>query len=208
MPVTFAVGDVLQMRVMTYLSPQLGENLLHYSVTAVGGTPTTDNVAQWFDSVAAPVYKAVLTAAATYVGTNMRRLFPGPTTETLANVNTGLGGSGITPLGMQVSGLITKQTGLVGKANRGRVFLPFPSTADISVTGVPIAGYLTNAGALGRALLVTPLVLTVGASSLTVQPVLLHRATSTVTPLDDFRVSSAFATQRRRGNFGRANPLP
>lgn len=88
--------------------------------------------------------------------------------------------------------LISLSTGLIGRANRGRVYLPgvLPE-ADLGSDGV-IAGARVTAinNAFGE--LMTDLV------ALGAEPVILHSASSDPTPVNAWQTQAISATQRRR----------
>jgi hypothetical protein len=137
--------------------------------------------------------------------------------RTLEFASVGLDGIGIaggTNLPTQVSGLLSLVTGLAGRKFRGRIFPGFPSTAFADVQGLQnAAGSVALAGI--AAAISTSQTLSVGGISTTMQLFLRHPdlVVSGVrvvqgTPAIGWNVSTRFATQRRRGQFGRTNVNP
>jgi hypothetical protein len=74
--------------------------------------------------------------------------------------------------------------------------------------GIPSATYISNAQALGNVLSIPTGAIPNGAGSLNMSPVIWHRSTNTFTLINGYVVRPKFATQRRRGDFGRVNIMP
>jgi hypothetical protein len=127
----------------------------------------------------------------------------------------GVGTAGAVHLPKQTCGLISYVDGLSGRAHRGRMYVPFPSSADNVADGVPTVGYVVNLGALLTALLVPIIVVGAGGNT-TIQPGLYHRAKVGPPPVPQSITilsgpptpSTLWATQRRRGDYGRPNRAP
>lgn len=101
----------------------------------------------------------------------------------------------------QVAMLITKNTGLGGRRNRGRMFIPFPSEADIEANGRVESSALTVLQGVATALEATA---NGGVGRNNGDLVLLHdRAPTTPTTIVGLVASPLAATQRKR--FDRSN---
>ena len=150
---------------------------------------------------------------AQYRGLGVRKIWPHPlTVEAVSTFAGGAGNVAGDPLPFQVAGIATKKTNLPGKSFRGRVYLPFPSEASNDVDGNPTMGY----GTLAQTFLAA------------VQLSYIISATPPAPPGDNasftpcvwsrkllqgtFTIAHAFkdkwATQRRRGDFGKPNTPP
>lgn len=89
--------------------------------------------------------------------------------------------------------------------------MPFPAAADDDGNGQPSAGYLTKLGTYGNAVFaVTDF--NAGGRLAFVDFVLLHRNADPTLDTYDFitqvDVGAGWATQRRRGSYGRQNVSP
>lgn len=203
------VNDILQIKFFCSQQAQLAVNVTHWVVSSIVGLAPTDNaVALFFGNRVKVAYAGLLNNNATFQGTSCQHLFPLPTRVEDFNAVTALGGTaGAAGLPKQCCGLFTKKTALAGRANRGRVYVPFPSETDnADGTSAPTAGYMTNLGGLA-ALLTTSATLTNDENATTFLPVVYHRATHSFTLITTAFARQKWATQRRRGDFGRTNSI-
>ena len=204
-----ALGDIMQVEVWCQDQNQGAVNVRHYQVGAVSGLGASDqDMANFFDAQLSLLYIPCLHNAALYKGVRVRRIRPLPLTfpaDSTLHSGLGTGGAGAAPL--QVSGLITLQSPFSGRAFRGRVYVPFPSVVNVSATGHPSVGYIGALDNLALALIGNAVV-TVGPDSSTLIPIIFHRATSTGTVVVARKTRAGWATQRRRGDFGRPNASP
>jgi len=97
----------------------------------------------------------------------------------------------------QTCGAITKRTQLGGPKFRGRAYLPYPAESRNDADGNPTSQYKTDAAALGT-LLLSPIVITTGGKTITLQPGIYHRPDHTITPVTSFSTHDYWITQRRR----------
>jgi hypothetical protein len=210
MPTTLAVGDVVLMTVACYRPSQVALNDFHWQVAAIGGASLTDAaVALKLDATLAPLYKPLMNGDSTYYGVRLQRISPLPKpVAVVGEANTGVGTAVGAGLPGQVSGLMTLRTNSAGRAFRGRLYIPFPAASYFSSPlDTPTALWDTNVDAIA-AILKNPYLAMIGADTVTLVPVIWHKATRTSTPIIDAESTSKFATQRRRGNYGRPNVVP
>jgi hypothetical protein len=209
MAVPLAVGDILQTRFVSYLSPQLGQVVRHYRVSGITLVPPTDqDAADQLDATFRPLIRAVLCIAASYRGTGVQRLRPLPkTVEVHSSAAAAAGLDAADPLPMQTAGLISLRTAIAGKANRGRSYLPFPSINANNLSGHPAILYLAALDTLAVALTQQQTITVLGGAA-TLDPVIFHRGTGTGTVIVSRKTNSSWATQRRRGDLGRTNVVP
>lgn len=205
---TLALNDLLEFKVYCSLGAQLAINVLHYRVTAItGASTTTASAAARLEFLIQAEYKALLVALATFRGVGVKRLFPStPTIEEFSSIASGLGDVGGDPLPKQSAGIITKQTGLAGRANRGRMYIPFPGEDSNDGDGDPTAAYVGDLGALA-AILEVPQTVGTAPNDATIQPILYHRLDGSFTFLTNFLPRNKWGTQRRRGDYGKTNAL-
>lgn len=202
-------NDIVTVRFYSYLLDQLAINVLHYRTTSVVSNPTTAHFASLLATTMPGLYKPLMSTQATYLGVAVQKTFPLPNhTPNVDVTGAAAGTSGAVPLPRQDCGIVTKRTAFAGRQYRGRVYLPFPSTADNEATeGTPNAAYLTAANAWAASALGNWTINT-GGNQATMVPILWHADTGTYTDLAGFSVRDRWATQRRRGSYGRTNDLP
>jgi hypothetical protein len=221
MAVPLAVGYPVRCRVWTTTTGAGGQaavNTEHYLVASVGATPATDlDVATTLDSIVENEYKVLMTGIAEYRGVQAQILNTIPPylafyAEQFTIANAGAGTAGTVALPGQVCGIGSYQTLQAGRAFRGRVYIPFPDVADDNGGGSPTNSYITRLNLLVSSLSVGLSVAVAGRTATLVR-VLLHRknkagTTPTPTPILSFETTQGWATQRRRGSFGRQNRSP
>jgi len=202
-----AVGDVYQVKLYSLLGQQAGINVLHYSVTTLGGTGASDfEIGQAMAAALPTTYKALLSASASYRGLGIRKILPTLSIETYNVTAQGAGGVAGEALPKQISGLITLRTTVPGRAFRGRVYVPFPGEGDNDTDQTPTAGYITRLGNFAGTLITT--VTAGGANSNQLRLGVFHRVGGAITVCNDTTARDRWATQRRRGDYGRTNILP
>lgn len=218
MATNLVVGEVVQARIWCVDSEQASVNTLWYVVAAAGGTPATDqDVADNLNVTFAPLMKGLLNNLAAYHGVqvnihNGTAPFRQITAPVFNNSLVGNGTRGAIALPRQTCGLLSFQTPFPGQAFRGRFYIPFPADADNQGGGAPGATYITNATALAGQVGVGQSIVA-STRTATLARVLLHGpgkdgVTPPPTIISGTSVSGKWATQRRRGTFGRANSSP
>lgn len=204
------VGDLYQIRTLCWSSTQIGLNVRYYTIAAFTGTEATPTqIAAGFDTALNGAYKALLSASAAWRGVGAKRLTTVPTIEYSSIGNAGVGGVAGDLLPTQVSGLISLYSTTPNRIGRGRVYVPFPSEADNTSAGVAQASYVTRLQTLAALLNVTTVVNGTGGTT-SLAPVLRNRQTGAlITLIGGTTFShSNWATQRRRGNYGKQNLFP
>lgn len=221
MAVPLTVGDVVLARIWCDTGAGGGQascNVLHYIVAAIGAIPANDlDVATTLDTLVHTDFKACLCSEAAYRGVQAQILNPLPpnAAKYLAQftiANTGPGTSGVAIMPPQVCGLISIQTANAGQAYRGRTYLPWPSTTDDTGTGTPNTPYLANAVAVSN-VISSGLAVSASGRTATLVRIILHRkgkngTTPGPSPVTNASVAAKWATQRRRGDYGRQNRSP
>ncbi len=212
-------GDLIRVRIWFKSGDQAAVNTIYYVCATSSGNPTTDlNVAQAMDQFFAAPYKLLIADTAEYRGVqaSLVRVPPRATQQAFANAGVGTGGA----IGMprQVSGLVKFNTVDAGRAFRGRLYIPFPAVAAAAADGQPSSAYLVNLAQLTAQFQsqnffdndpTTP------TGSINVVQVVKHSVPKGGTPpppapspIISWAPAEVFATQRRRGSFGRPNVSP
>jgi len=209
MATNLALGDIIRVRIACYTANQQGINVVHFRVSNVAGTAVTDAaVAAALNTVYAPRYKACLSEQARYRGVSVQRIKPLPATfPQIVTSSDGVGTVTGDMMSTQTSGIISSQTNFAGAKYRGRVYIPFPGEDDNDVLGVPENAYVTNIDDLGDELFTSTIIGT-APNETTLVPGIYHRADQTFTDITNFVARQKWATQRRRGSYGKTNPTP
>ncbi len=203
------VDDIYEVRIVCSTEDQVGINRRYWKVVSVGGnglTPT--ELAGGFDSLFAPLYKALLSDQATYEGCSAQRVDPLP--KEVAGIGVGQKGPGINTgdmLPTQTAGLISFRTPFAGRQFRGRAYIPFPPESANEADALPGVGYLNSLGALGDEF-IQDQIFQGGADSATMRHVLWNETTRQDYIIEGFTGQNRWATQRRRGSYGQQNVAP
>jgi len=201
-----AVGDIVQATIRCQAGVQAGLNVRHYRSTAtVGGSVPLTFLADQLYVVFNILYAALLSDQANFLGVTVQKIFPLPAMMPIPSsqaATVGLLTGDLLP--RQTAGLITLRTAFAGRKFRGRAYIPFPAESVNEVDSSPTAAYVANLSTLAQNLL-QPQQIADGPNTETFLPVIWHRATSTSDFLTMAQVHDAWATQRRRGSFGRPN---
>jgi len=188
---------------------QASVNTVFYKVVSVGTPASTDaDFAQTLDSAIGAVLITMLNNNASYRGVQGQIVFPLPVRVAAFNTaSAGAGTSGATALPRQASGLISWKTNLAGRKFRGRTYIPFPATTSDTGNGIPTAGYITALSSFATALL-NMTALATGCLTSTISLGVHSRVAHTTTDISSSLSQNRWATQRRRGSYGRQNISP
>lgn len=204
-----AVGDILQTTFVCVAGSQVGLNVRHYrSIASVGGAVGVDQFANALFDDFDTAYITLLSDQATFHGVFVQKIFPLPMGMPAMSAQaalTGLLTGDLLP--RQVAGLISLRTDFSGRRFRGRVYVPFASEASNEVDSSPNAAQLANLAILATQFLQEVTVIQ-GPATETIAPVIWHRDLGTSDFIRTAMVHDAWATQRRRGSFGRPNEIP
>lgn len=185
-------------------------NWLCSGIAGTGGTLTQAAVA--FDAAIAAAWKGVMNSGAEYRGVQAYlNVIPLPAFAT-GNANAGAGTLTGNAMARQATGLLRWTTLNAGPAFRGRLYLPFPSVGIDDPGGVPANTYIAAGNVVGADMLGFT-TFGSGGNTSTGYCVLLHRKNKAgVVPAPTQIVLGAcqpkWATQKRRGSYGRPNSSP
>lgn len=213
-----AVGEKFRVRIYTYDSAlaQVGINTIYYRTDTEAGTGTTDQAkADAIDLLMEANYKGYMSSQSIYRGLTLQNVSAGlPIVPSIAIASSGAGTNGAAVLPGQASGLISWKTPYAGPRYRGRTFLPFQS-----INAVGADGKMTGANQVLLQAVATGMLLTVTVGALpntnTLNIVLRSEIVPNTVPktyqyfpMTSGTAATAFATQRKRGQYGRLNILP
>jgi hypothetical protein len=207
------LGDVVVAEVVVWDSVmQQIATLRRYwtATTLVGvGDVTFQNVATYFDTNLSAPYISVVYNGARYEGVRVRRHFPVSTDQwAYETSNAGPGTAGAVALPTQTAGLLRFQSAEIGKKGQGRQYVPFPSASDNETIGEPTAAYQAAVSNIGTVLAQPQTIAGGGTKSYVFKPTLWNEAGSVGTEIITFLVAPSWATQKRRGAYGRTNKVP
>lgn len=206
-----AIGDVYKVRFCCYTPTQIGLNITHWKTVAEAGVGASlADIALKMNDTFAPLYKPAITGAARYRGVGVTLILPPPATAEITNtVLDGAGTAGVMAAPTQTSGIITIKDGLAGRAHRGRIYIPFPDQISVSPTGGNTLAYEASLNTLLGAFGANQ-TCGVGGNTTTLQLGIFHRlpVPGNATVVTFLTTPDKFATQRRRGEYGRPNVLP
>jgi len=205
-----ADSDICEAKFACYSTAQtqVSLNIRHYRITAVTGNVTDLELATQLDNGLSALYAACMPAAASYYGVQVRIIttLPG-NVPVIAHNNELTGSFGGSLTAGQVSGIGTLRSFLVGRTNRGRVYVGFVPSTAIATDGQPTNTYLTALGQVINAFGVDVPITGALGNCLAV-PVIFHRVARTSTDIVTVLTRNKLATQRRRGAYGRPNSFP
>lgn len=210
-----AAGQLWRSVVYARCGDQLGINVRHFQVISIAGAPDMELIIPVVDDLIGSVLKNCMSEDAEFLGVTWQHINATPVLIPLTDP-TGAG-AGTVPsavLPRQTSGICTLRSTTVGRAFRGRIYVPFPGTGtNMVVDGEsrPTADYVTDIGLyglifVGLALYAEPLTPT---NNIELQGVVVASgATVATTQLDSVLPRPRWATQRRRGSYGATNLPP
>ena len=209
MALTLALNDVIRMQYICAAFEQTSVNTVYYLVTGVGSPAAVlDDAVENFGVMVSALVKPLIENSASYSESIGQVIRPLPLmSRVIDNIDAGAGTGGAIGQGRQVAGLISFHTDQAGPGYRGRNFLPFPSVAACQLYGLPTAAYVTAAQALADGLRNFTGVSLSGRTA-TVAQCLYKRAGAVATVVVKSVAQGAFATQKRRGSYGRPNNVP
>lgn len=218
MSTVLAVDDIFVVRPWCTANEQASVNSFYYNVTALGlGGCTDQDIANEIDALLSPLYQAVLTTSNTYNGVQVQIVANAAGGFLPASVfSTGGSGPGLVAgatLPRQTCALTSWKTFFAGQAFRGRTYWPFPPTSFDTGDGTMTGGALAFYQALANQVNAYNINIATGCQF---QLSLYHRGNPHAVPpvppsvtLIVFNTTAqTWATQRRRGSYGRANKSP
>lgn len=204
-------NDIVEIKFMMYQGDQLGLNILHYrGLVTAGNAPTEVDLGALLNQQAAPLYANCMVDTAAYIGCSVQAIWPNLQAPFLIKQSPPTqGATAGDALPRQTSGIITKKTNQAGRKGRGRVYVPFPGEADSGVDARPSLAYMTALNVLAAKIL-QPWDVVHGIGTFQLRPLVqgLPPSQNPALPVVSWVARRRWATQRRRGDFGRPNSNP
>lgn len=207
------LGDIMLSQVICYnpIEQQVAVLNRYWSAqvpTGVGNV-TFQDLATFLDGAWANAYINIMGNDANYQGTRVRRVWP-PNTDAWRDEtsNAGAGTAGTTMLPTQTCGLARLFSDTLGKHGEGRQYIPFPAAANNDPHGVPNAGYKTLVTNIIAVLAQIQTVSGSGSKQFQFWPSLYNHVSNVPTLITAGLPAVSWATQKRRGAYGRANLPP
>jgi len=196
-----------ELRIYSTTENQVAINTIRFRVDTPGGAQDSDDLLDKMEADLATPFKNMLSANANYAGMSLQDF---PARSYLPSYNkdgAGVGAVAGNMLPSQTCGLLSFRSISAGAKARGRMYIPFPSVASQTADGYPAAAYQTLANIFADVMIpVWTLATTPGCN---VVPIITKKAALVVSyPVVTWNFPSYWATQRRRGGFGRPNVLP
>lgn len=207
MAIPILLNDVILVQLNAHANDQLGLMGCHFRATnKVATGASLEDFAAAVDAACGTKLIACMANDADYRWTQVIRIKPVRSVTVINNANTGSGTAGTQLLPTQTCGLVGKLTPFAGRKNRGRCYVPFPAEDDNAATGTPTVGYATRLGLLANEFIKTYTVSDGIGGSWDLIPVLMNESTGLTIDVTSHILRQKWATQRRRGAFGRPNP--
>lgn len=210
----FVGGSTTFLRLLVYAweSGQISVNRFQYLWLSTTGTGATYGDIAWaFNSLIQTTFLACMANTARFLGCkfsdDVKPLINIPGVTYDGNFGTYFGAGATLPT--VVCGILSKQTNIAGPGGRGRNYMPFPAASASDSTGAPVAGYQSAVESFGFAALGLP-----GAGIVTVTGLagniylfqsIIHHVGGGSSNISDCAASGLWASQRRRGGYGRLN---
>lgn len=203
-----AIDDIVEVKLYTVFDEQIAINVLHYLVSITAGVPTVEQAAASVIPFLGSNLLPLISIQSVFKGGSVQRIkaLP-PSLPAWSVLGAGDGTATGDSLPRQTAGIITKRTAIPGRANRGRVYVPFPVEDQSGSGPLPTTTYVSLLDTWAADLL-TIVAFGSGANQGNLYPSLYHRGSVSSTVLTSMLSRRKWATQRRRGSYGRPNTLP
>lgn len=209
---------VMQVTLISSYRNQVANNVLHYRFdwenTQIPTPQALNDFLETFSAFVVPDFKECLSQEARYEGCRVVFFNPLNPLQDRVATTTDLSGPGTVDtagsMPSQTCGLISKLTVFPGRQGRGRFYMPFPPDAALnSADDLIQAAYRTVLVSLSVQLQNSFDVDPFDGQLRTFTPGLYKRGPGSIfRAWTSSRVGLGFATQRRRGFFGRPNTVP
>lgn len=205
------IGDVVRSVTVCTIPGQISTNSRDYQIVQLTGASVMPSsvILQAFFDTWNQEFKDCLSNDATFYGIMLYKRTPvglAPRPDHTGDVaGPGTAGAGLLP--PQTSGLISFYSAVLGKTGQGRMYVPFPSLASGQADGTATAAYTTALNNLGT-VMIQNVVAANGPVQAILRPVLYKPGGDPPRFLISQTPHDGFATQRKRGAYGKTNTPP
>lgn len=202
-------GDTVQFRVWTTCNDQAAVTTHHFRVGTITGLVDLADASLSFDSVMQTAYKSIISSQARYNGVQARLLNQIPpfvSQDTITNAGPGLAGP--VCMSRQTCGITSYYTLFAGPGNRGRTYWPFPPASGDETFGEPNDAYIEGVETLVGLMMISFVITGSGGSAPAVFCLHVKRTPASPIPITFAETRRKWATQKRRGSYGRQNTSP
>lgn len=208
-----AAGDLLVTKVYCTAGDQTAINVRFWDVSAVTMAITDQQATDAISDKMGTLMKPMMGTAGNYYGCSLytRVVNSRAPIALLGNstVNSGTGSTASDVLPRQVSGIVAFKGSLLGHSVKGRAFIPFPPEVNNNANGHPDATYTGLLAALGT-MYQGPTTFThlISGATITLRGKLVPLSGTGDVAITIVTPRAKWATQRRRGDFGKVNAPP
>jgi len=206
-----ADAQLLEVVYVNRMLQQSGLMVRHYLVTETVGTISEQVAADELSAIMSDFIKDCMSSDASYRGLTLQKIDPPPASDRfISTQGQGPGAAASPVMSTQTAGVISLRTGIAGRRNRGRTYVPFPSEGANEANGKPNATYLVDLGALGTQLAGVQVIAPGGGNSCNLVPQVYSRTFDSFRTISSYLVRTEWGTQRRRSQINRGDlpPVP
>jgi len=202
------VGDIFKTIAYCEMRGQVSQNVRHWKVIEKdpAATHTDEDVRAALATLLKAPYQDCMSQDAQWYGLSLQKLLP-IKFDTVFTPNAGAGSDATDAMPGAVAGLLVFKTGLAGRANRGRSYIPFAGEGANTATGLPNAGHLIQLQDV--ATIYSSLhTIVKGGLNLIIEPIIFPSAIPGGRTIVSGARASKWASMRSRGDYKAANKLP
>jgi len=203
-----AVDQIVHTTFYTWTQGQYGLFGISHRINTVSFGMNCGDYAEAMQTLFQPLFQPLIANPVKLLGARVGIQLPVNNYAAGVATSTSVGSGGANQVVLQQSGLVSFRSAVRGPAGRGRAYIPFPSTQALTaITGQPEAAYVSDLQVLANDMSASQNITAPSAGlNANISPVIFHRDFNTSTDIVTGIASDRWATQRRRGDFGRQNP--
>lgn len=208
------VGNIYRIRAYSTYANQVGINRFYLRINITTPAFSEQNFLDSWGSAVLPLIATGMASDALVYGADMEDVTHSTVPVGVNTVSGQTTGTGLAPaLPGQVSGIVSLHGDFVGRSFQGRRYIPFPSidSNDFAAGGLaarPTGAYLTAMGALGTEVSGLSVYVNGGQSATVQNGFFDERGHTNFRNIANSFTPDRWATQRRRGDYGRPNTVP
>lgn len=200
-------GDIIRATYFNFQNNQMSMPSVYFQLFNFSGVGviTLGDVASQLETRWSTFGAPRMSTSVAFVGTKASLVSRTPKPQPGIATDTTMGALAGKSLPAQVTGLLHLATTTGGRKGRGRVYLPFPNIGENDSDNTPTAGFVTGWNFFGADILSFIIIPALSGASCLATGVLWHAETGDYSFLNAAYCKKLYATQRRRGDYGRIN---